>query len=163
MQINLIKYLIRSCPILTSSLRQPDNFWQIELFIHSINFHLDNSFLDKTFIKDRRWNNVNKCLIMTKLGWTLDSLHSDTVCITPDCLVTGGGGKEWWVQGDIYWLPDREWGQWTMDRGWGWQLAPLLHITLVIHIAYCSHWTKCSPGYCALKTKSFPRNVPERC
>ena len=71
----------------------------------------------------------------------LDSLHSDTVCITPDCLVTGGGGEEWWVQGDIYWLPDRadteseDSGQCTGDEADNWLHYSTLPWSYILHTA----------------------------
>ena len=77
---------MRSCPILTSSLRQPDNFWQTELFIHSINFHLDNSFLYTISIDQQRM-------------W---------LSITPDCSVWQvgeAGGVMGPGPGYIYWFP----------------------------------------------------------
>ena len=123
---------MRSCPILTSSLRQPDNFWQTELFIHSINFHLDNSFLYTISIDQQRM-------------W---------LSITPDCSVWQvgeAGGVMGPGPGYIYWFPvlspriryrertvDREWVKPTSgDRWHDYCSPPLLHITPAIHIAHC--------------------------
>ena len=133
MQINLIKYLISSCPILTSSLRQPDNFWQTELFIHSINFHLDNSFLCTIFMDQH--NNVTY----------------PAQLLTAQC-DRWGRQEEWWVQvqdifigfpfclrgSDIERTVDREWVKPTSgDRWHDYCPPPLLHITPAIHIAHC--------------------------
>ena len=131
---------MRSCPILTSSLRQPDNFWQTELFIHSINFHLDNSFLCTIFMDQH--NNVTY----------------PAQLLTAQC-DRWGRQEEWWVQvqdifigfpfclrgSDRERTVDREWVKPTSGDRWH-DYCPLHYSTLprpnILHNA-----ENCSPDW----------------
>ena len=158
MQINLIKYLIRTCPIPTSSLRQPDNFWQTEFFVHSIHFHFRQLFTSKDYNKLYVWQYLNRYNASPPVTAETAETRSDGAgdifigfqfCLQGSEVYNGQRVNLNWnmnhpvsteilsTRSLIYWDPivpgtGRAW-----DWCWHYYCPPLLHITRAIRLAYC--------------------------